>query len=223
MARSLSDRLLLKFAPPLAAGVIRSLSRSLRIDWLGLEDLQAVWQQGENVILAFWHDQLLLMAQGYPGQGARILISPSTDGELIARTMACFGHQAVRGSSSRDGGKALMGLVRMAREPFDLVITPDGPKGPPHEVKGGVAQLARLTGRPVVPMTFCCSRGHRFASWDRFLLPFPFCRGVFSFGNAVRHESGEDMDVFRQRIQAAMDENLRRAQAHLEGCGVSAV
>ena len=223
MGRSVTERLLLKFAPPAAAGVIRLLSGSLRIDWLGLENLQDFWDKKSNVILAFWHDQLLLMAQGYRGPGARILISPSTDGELIARTMACFGHQAIRGSSSRDGSKALMGLVRMAREPFDLVITPDGPKGPRHEVKGGVAQLARLTGRPVIPMTFCCSRGHRFASWDRFLLPYPFGRGVFSFGDAVVYESGEDMELFRQRIQTAMDENLRRAQAHLEGCGVSAV
>ena len=106
---------------------------------------------------------------------------------------------------------------------MDLGITPDGPKGPRHQVKEGVAQLARLSGRTVVPIAFACSRGHRFASWDRFLLPYPFCRGVYALGEAVRHREGESTEAFRERIQQAMEENGRQAQARLEERGVSAV
>jgi lysophospholipid acyltransferase (LPLAT)-like uncharacterized protein len=86
-----------------------------------------------------------------------------------------------------------------------------------------VAQLARLTGRPVIPMAFACSRGHRFASWDRFLLPYPFSRGVFSFGVPLRYEAGEAPAAFQARLQLAMEDNDRRAQTHLEMQGVSAV
>ncbi|MBE0596310.1 MAG: hypothetical protein IH614_03470, partial [Desulfuromonadales bacterium] len=95
MKTRMSDRLLLALLPPLAAGVIRLLHALLRIETLGEESPQASWRQGEHVILAFWHDQLLLMVRGYRGPGAKILISASKDGELIARTMGFFGQGAV--------------------------------------------------------------------------------------------------------------------------------
>lgn len=217
------DRLLLTLAPPLAAGLVRLLKLCVRTEVIGANVPESFWSRGENVIIAFWHDQLLLMVGGYRGPGAKLLISASKDGELLARTMKYFGQGAIRGSSSRGGYGALRRMVAAAGEKFDLALTPDGPKGPRHEMKAGVVQLARLTGRPVVPMAFACSRGHRFASWDRFLLPYPFCRGVFSFGDAVTIRKEEDLEISRRRLQAAMEENEQRARARVEEYGVSAV
>jgi len=213
----------LTLTPWLAAGVIRLLYSLIRIEFFGENYPRSFWDKGEGVILAFWHDQLLLMAKGYRGPGAKILISSSSDGELIARTMRHFGQDAVRGSSTRGGHRAFKALLALANGPADLVITPDGPKGPRHQVKKGVVQLARIVGRPVIPMAFACSRGHRFASWDRFLLPYPFCRGIYAFGKPVFFEKGEDPESFRSRLQEAMEDNSRRARTHLEECGVSAV
>jgi len=223
MNRTFGDRILLAVAPFLAAWLIRLLRLLMRVEFLGEEGPRAFWARQEHVILAFWHDQLLLMVTGYRGPGARILISASKDGELIARTMHYFGQGAVRGSSTRGGRAAFKAMLELSREPYDLVFTPDGPKGPRHTIKEGVVQLARLTGRPVIPMAFACSRGHRFASWDRFLLPFPFNRGVFSFGPAVHYDAQEDPADFQARLQQAMEENDRRARARLEELGVSAV
>jgi lysophospholipid acyltransferase (LPLAT)-like uncharacterized protein len=219
----LGDRLLVAFAPPLASVLIRVLRALIPCETLGREKLTGQWQQGHNVILSFWHDQLLLMVQGYPGKKARILISSSKDGELIARVMRFFGQDAVRGSSNRGGREAFKYLLKLADEPTDLVITPDGPKGPRHQLKDGIVQLARLTGRPVIPMAFVCSRGHRFASWDKFLLPYPFCRGVYSFGDPLFYEKGEATDTFRARIEQAMRLNQRTAEACLEARGETAV
>jgi hypothetical protein len=209
--------------PAVAAGAIRLLHLLLRIETVGEEFPREFWRQGRPVILSFWHDQLLMMVKGYRGPGARILISASQDGELIARTMARFGQGAVRGSSSRGGRAAFKALLQLSREPFDLVFTPDGPKGPRHRVKEGVVQLARLSGRPVIPMAFACSRGRRFASWDRFLLPYPFGRGVYSFGPPLFYGEGDTPEGFLQRLQQAMEENDDRARARLEEHGVSAV
>lgn len=223
MAVSFKDRLLLVIVPWLAAGLIRLLHRLLRTEVIGQENLEPSRRRGECLILAFWHDQLLLMVKGYRGPGAKILISASKDGELIARTMAHFGQGAVRGSSSRGGRAAFKELIALGREPVDLVITPDGPRGPRHETKEGVVQLARLTGRSVVPMTFVCSRGHRFGSWDRFLLPYPFSRGVFAYGQPLRYGEDDTPEGFRSRLQQAMEENEKCARARLEEYGVSAV
>ncbi len=36
----------------------------------------------------------------------------------------------------------------------NIGITPDGPKGPRHRVKQGIIELARISGRPIVPVTY---------------------------------------------------------------------
>jgi lysophospholipid acyltransferase (LPLAT)-like uncharacterized protein len=223
MKERLERWVLFRLAPFLAALVIRFLHRLIRVESIGEDHVRLLWNEQKLVIIAFWHDQLLLMVKGYHGPQAKILISASKDGELIARTMEHFGQGAVRGSSSRGGRAAFRAMVELAREPFDLVFTPDGPKGPRHQVKEGVVQLARLTGRPVVPMAFVCSRGRRFSSWDRFLLPYPFGRGVYSFGEPLFFEKGEDPENFRLRVQKAMEENVERASTRLEEHGLSAV
>jgi len=219
----LLDPILLAVAPPLASLLIRLLYLLNRIDFVGEEHPKSFWQKGEQVVLSFWHDQLLLMVLGYRGPKANILISSSKDGELIARVMKCFGQEAVRGSSSKGGKAAFKSLVALGRKSVDLVITPDGPRGPRHELKEGVVQLARLTGRPVVPMAFACSKGHRFSSWDRFLLPYPFGRGVYAFGEPLFFDKAEGAERFRRRLEEAMELNQERARQHLEAFGVSAV
>ncbi len=219
----LKDRLLLAIAPGLAAWIIRLLHWTIRPEYIGEEYPRSFWQRDEQVVLSFWHDQLLLMVMGYRGPLAKILISPSKDGELIARTMQFFGQEAVRGSSSRGGKAAFKELLLLVKEPVDLVVTPDGPKGPRHKLKDGVVQLARLSGRPVVPMAFVCSRGHRFGSWDRFLLPYPFARGVYAFGEPIFFEKAEGTERFRERLNDAMELNQKRAESRLEELGVSAV
>lgn len=223
MGKGLGQNLLLATAPFAASLVIRLLWSTMRIELRGEEEVRRLWSEGKNAIFTFWHDQLLLMIKGYRGgPGIKILISASKDGELIARTMRRFGQGAVRGSSTRGGRAAFREMVSLAREPVDLAVTPDGPKGPRHEVKPGVVQLARLSGRPVIPVSLVYSRGHRFASWDRFLLPFPFCRAVISFG-APLYFGDLSPDDFQQLLQRSMEENEASARARLEEHGVSAV
>ncbi len=218
-----SDRLLIAVAPPLASWVIRFLYWTNRTEVLGEENPRNFWARGEQVIFSSWHDQLLLLGAVYKGPGAKLLISASKDGELIARTMAYFGLGAVRGSSSRGGRAAFVQLLALSNEPVDLGVTPDGPRGPRHILKDGVIQLARLSGRPVVPLAFVCSRGHRFNSWDRFLLPYPFGRGVFAYGEPVWFKAEEGVERFRERLTTAMNLNQQRAEARLEDYRVSAV
>ncbi len=219
----IKDRLLLSYAPFFASLAIRFLHLTNRTEILGGEHPQKLWDRGEKIILSSWHDQLLMMIMAYRGEGAKILISSSKDGELIARTMAYFGQGTVRGSSSRGGRAAFKQLLALGREKVDLGFTPDGPLGPRHELKEGIVQLARLSGRPIVPLAFVCSRGHRFNSWDRFLVPYPFGRGIYSFGQPLYFDRQEGADLFRQRLQNAMQENQQQAEKHLESYGLLAV
>jgi lysophospholipid acyltransferase (LPLAT)-like uncharacterized protein len=216
-------RLLVSYAPFFASLAIRFLYLTNRTEILGSEHPQKLWDGGEKIIFSGWHDQILMMVMAYRGDGAKILISSSKDGELIARTIGYFGQGAVRGSSSRGGRAAFKQLLALGREKVDLGFTPDGPRGPRHKLKEGIIQLARLSGRPVVPLAFVCSRGHRFNSWDRFLVPYPFGRGVYSFGQPLYFDRQEGVDIFRQRLQNAMQENQQQAEKHLESYGLSSI
>lgn len=128
------------------------------MDSQGHEQVDALYRQGQHIILAFWHAQQLMVPIGYRGAGSNVLISQHQDGEIIARIISRFGHRAVRGSSTRGGALALRELIRLGRSGADLVVTPDGPKGPRQVAKLGVVQLAKATGLPIVPLAFSCSK-----------------------------------------------------------------
>jgi len=161
--------------PPVAAVLIRGLGRSMRCETRGHEAVDALYREGRHIVLAFWHAQQLMIPAGYRGTGSHVLISRHGDGEIIARIIARFGHEAVRGSSTRGGAGALRALIKLGRSGRDVVVTPDGPKGPRHVAKLGVVQLAKATGLPIVPMAFACSKKNSFragiATWSRIHSP----------------------------------------------------
>jgi lysophospholipid acyltransferase (LPLAT)-like uncharacterized protein len=157
--------------PPAGAAVIRALGRSMRIETRGQEHVDRLYREGKRVIIAFWHARQLMMPLTYRGTLAHILISQHQDGEIIARLVERFGFRVVRGSSTRGGVEALRELIRLGRSGVDLVVTPDGPKGPPQVAKMGVIQLARASKLPIVPLAFSCSKKNfsrvGTASWCR--------------------------------------------------------
>lgn len=158
---------------------------TVRLRCEGRQHLDAIRARGGRYIHTFWHGHLFLMPYAYAGGRIAILISEHTDGEYIARTMARFGHESVRGSTTSGGAAALRNAVRKAREGYDLGFTPDGPRGPRHRAQMGVVAAARLTGLPIVPVAFAASRAKVMGSWDGFILPLPFSRGVFVYGEPI--------------------------------------
>ena len=219
----IGDKILLIIVPFVASRLMLLLNFLIRSEVLGYEHLRSSWQRGEYAIIPFWHDQLLLLVFGYTENNAKLLISASHDGELLARTMKYFDQDTVRGSSSRGGRAAFREMLNLCKEPADIVLTPDGPKGPRHEIKDGVLQLARMSGRPVVPLAFVCSSGHRFKSWDRCLFPYPFGRSVYSYGTPLYFDKKDDIESCRKRLMVAMKANQQQAEAKLESYGLSAV
>lgn len=187
------------------------LRLTMRVRVEGGEIMRDFTSRGEGFIGIFWHARLLMIPFIYPGKRMNVLIGTHRDGQIIADVMHCFGFRTVRGSSSKGGDKAVKEMVKLLASNNDLAITPDGPKGPAETLKPGVAQIARLSGKAVVPIAFGASRYRRFRSWDRFILPYPFCRGVFVIGEPLRYVKGEDMESFRLRIETALKEATERA------------
>jgi len=148
----------------------------------------------EPVIFALWHNRLCLCMKVYEGfvrkhhehENLAALISASKDGALLSSILQNFGVQAVRGSSSRRGGQAMLELTSWAERGYHIAVTPDGPRGPCYAVHDGVIALAQVTGMPIVP--YSCQLGWkiRVKSWDRFQIPLPFSRCAMTFGVPIR-------------------------------------
>ena len=212
--KKLKNRLNSRFLPALIYLAVRALFATMQINVIGREIPRPFHDREEGVIVVFWHNRLLMCPFAYEGKDMNVLISSHGDGELIANTMKRFGFNTVRGSSSKGGVEAMRELVRLVRKNSDLAITPDGPRGPAEVVKQGVAHVARVTGRPVLPLSFASSRFRRFDSWDRFQMPFPFSRGVFVWGEPLYYRKGETFEAFRQRIEEALRDATRRADEY---------
>jgi lysophospholipid acyltransferase (LPLAT)-like uncharacterized protein len=213
--KKLKRRLAGNILPGMIFRSIRLLHATIRVRVIGEEIPTSFHDRGEGTINVFWHGRLLMLPFFYRGKGLHVLISSHGDGEIIANVMKLFGFCLVRGSSSKRGREAFLEMIRLARENRDLAITPDGPRGPAEVVKEGVAQVARITGRPVVTLAFSSSRGKRFGSWDRFLLPYPFSRGVFVWGEPLYYREGEETEAFRLRIEEALKETTARADEYV--------
>jgi lysophospholipid acyltransferase (LPLAT)-like uncharacterized protein len=199
-------------APPLAASAVRVLGLTLRLTVIGLDALLPVWRERRPVIYALWHGRLLMVpwiGSRFAGErGARcirVLASRSRDGELLARFVRRFGLEAVRGSSSRGGAEALRGLAAALRAGDDVVLAPDGPRGPRQRVQSGLPALAALTGVPVVPLAFAARPARRLASWDAFMIPAPFARCALVVGDAVRIDRRDDREEARGRLERALE------------------
>ena len=104
--------------------------------------------------------------------------------------------------------------MKRLREGRDVAFTPDGPRGPRHRVQGGVIQAARLSGVPIVPIAFSAHRAKIFSSWDRFLLPYPFSRGVFLYGEPLvvpRDANEREVEALRRGLEVRMREMTEQA------------
>jgi len=144
-----------RFLVGFAYYLLKIWGRTLRFD---IDDRVAIATSPvrENYIGALWHNRLLFICYALkrfvphrPGAG---LISRSRDGDLVAALTLRFGFDVVRGSSSKMGAGALRGLSSVLGSGLDVLMTPDGPRGPAYEPDPGAIFLAEKTGAAIVPI-----------------------------------------------------------------------
>jgi hypothetical protein len=156
------------------------------------------------------------MPYAYRGGRISVLVSQSTDGELIASTVARLGIDSSRGSSSRGGIGGMRSLLRKTAEGWDIAFTPDGPRGPLREVQPGVILAAAATGLPIQPVAVAASRAKLLRSWDRFVVPLPFSTVHFVYGEPLvverRGDTVEAAAELKRRLDAAEAEAERWAK-----------
>jgi lysophospholipid acyltransferase (LPLAT)-like uncharacterized protein len=206
--------LLYRMLVPVALAIGHAIWRWCReIRVVGLEHITAALERAPSFIPVYWHQHQLLCVKPLlelRGAGVKLgfLISPSVDGEIGAMLVRKLGAEAIRGSSSHTGARALRDYYQaLAHDGISPAITPDGPRGPPWKFKPGAILLSQMSQRPIIPMAFAASRAWKI-KWDKFVIPKPFARIAIAIGEPVYVPKGIDAATLT-RLQLDMEERLK--------------
>ncbi len=215
----------------LAALVGRYLAFALRTTRWTLEGEAnfAPHEAGTPAVAAFWHECLPLMpalwlrARAH-GSRASVLVSRHNDGRFIGEIMRRFGVDVVHGSTARKGQEkggtaSVRQLLDVLATGSHVVLTPDGPRGPRRHAAPGVAQLAALSGTPILPCAARTTRARILKTWDRMILPLPWGRGVLVCLPPITVPR-QGWETTLPIIEAALTQAAERAEQAIEGKGL---
>lgn len=210
-----------KFISYLIYYFIRLINLTYRYEFVGLDNkkkARALHPKG-SFVFAVWHQNLIPGILAHGDEQYTMIISESKDGEIVAVTCEKLGHVPSRGSSTRGGKKALHEMVKNVISGIPGAITVDGPKGPPHVVKPGVIEVARLAQCAIVPMSPYASKFWIIKkSWDQFRIPKPFCKIVIAIGEPCFVDESitkEQFDSVALDIAERLHKGEEVAKSHL--------
>jgi lysophospholipid acyltransferase (LPLAT)-like uncharacterized protein len=195
--------------PPILSNLIKLWGKTLRIECLHPEIEEQLRRLHTPHILTGWHQHIFLIFYYFRGwKEVTALISPSTDGDLLAGMCRWMGYNVVRGSSYKQPIASSRVLVKALRQNLKVGIVADGSRGPYHVAQTGTLHLARLTGTPYSTCSWDARWKYQFNSWDRFLLPLPFSRCRVGFGplfTIPRDADEATLEAKRQELEDTLN------------------
>lgn len=227
MLKSLLGNPIVQFIAGRAIGLYMLLvgwsTRWRRINHAAVEPF---WAEGEaRLVCCIWHGRFILVhklwAFGAGKPKARFLISRSREGGVVAHASRTVGAEVIRGSAAKRGQQkggagAGFGVVRQIQAGIVVGLTPDGPRGPRMRAKMGPVQIAKLSQAPLIALAWSSNRRIVFESWDRFVLPLPFGRGVLIWSDPIPAPASDADDAEMERTRAALENELNRITAEAD-------
>lgn len=187
----------------------RCVAVTLRLRVIGEERVHALQAAGRGVILVTWHGRTLIPITRFRGLGYWAMISTSRDGEYQNRIFHRLGWQTVRGSTSARGAvQAAIAMTRHLKAGATLAFTPDGPRGPSHQVQPGAIFLAQKSGCPIIPAGISAFPRKLMPFWDCYLVPWPFARAALIYGEPIyipADASSEEQAQWAEQVGAAIN------------------
>jgi lysophospholipid acyltransferase (LPLAT)-like uncharacterized protein len=218
---TLRQRIVLRIIIAAGYGFIRLIGPTLRICVSREEGAQQTVGQ-RPLVLNFWHACIIPATYLFRNCGIRVMSSNSYDGEYMGRIIHKFGFVAVKGSSSRNAVRALLGLRRALQQGWSVAFSLDGPRGPRHKVKPGPVALSRSSSVPMSTFHIAVERAWVLNTWDRLIIPKPFSRVLLRFGKLVpvpANATDEDLERYQQGLQDSLDRVREFAEANIQKVG----
>jgi lysophospholipid acyltransferase (LPLAT)-like uncharacterized protein len=196
----------------------------------GSDDTAEKLTQYMPPIVALWHGQHILSAFDKPRHiPVSAMLSRSADAELNALVLERNGFRTVRGSGGRSGltsaekggARALIALKRTLDAGNAVAMIADIPHGVPRQAGMGIVTLARISGRPILPVAYATSRRRVLdRTWDKTTINLPFGRRAVVFGEPiyVGRDAGEDeLEEKRRAVTAGLNAATAKAYALVDG------
>lgn len=205
-----------KVLPPIGYLLARILGSTLRIQSVG-EDGRSV--AGKGVIYAGWHGRTLIPALVFRNKGIWAIISRSRDGEMQNQIFRRFGFRTIRGSTGKNGARALAESIRVLKHGDTMALTPDGPRGPSEKVQPGIVMMAKRSGAALVPVGVSASKRWHVKTWDRYMVPWPFAKCVMVYGEPMfvsKDASEEESEEARRKLESAIVRVQLQADTYFE-------
>lgn len=220
---SLGQRIFLRIIIFVGHSFIRLIGPTLRVCVSREENAQEMVGQ-RPLIISFWHACILPATYLFRNCGIRVMSSNSYDGEYMGRIIGKFGFVAVKGSSSHNAVRALLGLRRALQQGWAVAFTLDGPRGPRYTVKPGPVALARSSGVALTMFHIAIERAWVLNTWDRLIIPKPFSHVLMRFGKLIpvpADASDEDLERYQRELQESLDRVREFAEANVSKVGAA--
>jgi lysophospholipid acyltransferase (LPLAT)-like uncharacterized protein len=220
---TLRQRIVLRLIIGAGYWVIRMIGPTLRVA-ISYEDGAQQTLEQRPLIGSFWHSCIIPATYVCRDLGVRVMSSTSYDGEYMGRIIHKFGFVAVKGSSSRNAVRALLGLRRALENGWTVAFTLDGPRGPRHKVKPGPVALARSSEVPLTMFHGAVEKAWVLNTWDRLMIPKPFSRVLLRFGRLIpvpRNATDADMDRYTAELQESLDRVCAFAEENVGKAGTA--
>jgi len=211
---TLRQRLLLWLSGWAGFLLIRLIGPTLRYR-VSMEEGGPAVEHQRPAVYCFWHQCVIPACYYFRGRDIAVMTSRSFDGESIARIIEKFGYLPVRGSSSRGGAGALLGMHNLVEFGRAVAFTSDGPRGPRYVAKPGPVVLARNTLSPLLCFHIALERRWLLPSWDAMMVPMPFSRALLRVSRVLRLPPEADAQAV-ERCHIEMQAALERARQFAE-------
>lgn len=194
----------------LFAKLLQVLFFTLRLDVRTHPDANPYAAVGTDLRLyAVWHDSMVIAAFGGRHVRTVALTSHHRDGSFVASVLKAIGVPTVRGSTKNRGSRAVRQILSETTN-SDIVMTPDGPRGPSRQMSRGIVFLASRSGRAIVPTAFSCERYWRIrGSWSDLIIPKPFSRVYLVAGDPIEIPAEiprDQLGEYAAEIQTKMEQ-----------------
>jgi lysophospholipid acyltransferase (LPLAT)-like uncharacterized protein len=194
--------------------------KTLRLQVIGKDRTQQeLSTRSTGCIFLLWHDSILLstlLEWAAAFQPINVLISNSRDGDLAAEMGSQYRNINVIRVKHNARATAVVESCKLLEERQAIFITPDGPRGPRHRIKPGALYACQKAGACLIPVVYAASSVKTLSSWDRFRIPLPFSRVIFSYLEPICCPREGDLEEVRREIETKMETEEMRLKNMLE-------
>ena len=192
------------------------IARSIKWQYFEQSNKSTIFDNKHKYIFCCWHNKLFLGPHLLPrNRVINALQSSHSDGMITSVAFKYLGMNVILGSSKKGGMQAFRKMIKRLQLGESIAITPDGPKGPKEQVKEGIIKLAQISNTPIIPLVWVTEKFKTINSWDDFVLPYPFSKGIYCYGKPINIKKNINVNQFELERQK-LENELKRLTRILE-------